>query len=73
MGVLRQRLRQVYRAIGKYRSSKTDSMIAILFCMRSDAVKSDDGFSCDISAVEDAVSWIEAPVCIKSTVIPADY
>src|ERR1022692_3565208 len=30
----------------------------------------DDGLSCDISAVEDAVSWIEAPVCIKSTVIP---
>lgn len=26
--------------------------------------------TCDISAVEDVVSWIEPPACIKSTVIP---
>jgi UDPglucose 6-dehydrogenase len=26
--------------------------------------------SCDTSAVEDAISWIETPICIKSTVVP---
>lgn len=31
---------------------------------------SDDGLACDISAVEDAISWVEAPTCVKSTVIP---
>ena len=29
-----------------------------------------DGLSCDVSAVEECVSWIEAPICIKSTVVP---
>jgi UDPglucose 6-dehydrogenase len=29
-----------------------------------------DGVSCDVSAVEECVSWIEAPICIKSTVVP---
>jgi UDPglucose 6-dehydrogenase len=29
-----------------------------------------DGLSCDVSAVEECVSWIDAPICIKSTVIP---
>jgi UDPglucose 6-dehydrogenase len=30
----------------------------------------DDGYSCDISAVEECVSWITAPACIRSTVTP---
>ena len=29
-----------------------------------------DGFSCDVSAVEECVDWITPPVCIRSTVIP---
>jgi UDPglucose 6-dehydrogenase len=29
-----------------------------------------DTVSCDTSAVEEAVAWIDAPICIKSTVIP---
>ena len=29
-----------------------------------------DGLSCDISAVEESVGWITAPMCIRSTVIP---
>lgn len=29
-----------------------------------------DGISCDVSAVEECVSWIKAPICIKSTVVP---
>ena len=29
-----------------------------------------DGFSCDVSAVEECLDWITPPVCIRSTVIP---
>ena len=29
-----------------------------------------DGYSCDTSAVEECVSWITAPTCIRSTVTP---
>lgn len=29
-----------------------------------------DGLSCEISAVEESVGWITAPMCIRSTVIP---
>ena len=29
-----------------------------------------DGMSCDLSAVEECVRWIEAPICIRSTVPP---
>jgi UDPglucose 6-dehydrogenase len=29
-----------------------------------------DGISCDLSAVEESVAWIEAPICIRSTIIP---
>jgi UDPglucose 6-dehydrogenase len=29
-----------------------------------------DGLSCDLSAVEECVAWITAPLCIKSTVPP---
>jgi UDPglucose 6-dehydrogenase len=29
-----------------------------------------DGLSCDLSAVEECVRWIEAPVCIRSTIVP---
>jgi len=29
-----------------------------------------DGGRCDVSAVEEVISWIEAPVCLKSTVPP---
>ncbi len=28
------------------------------------------GGSCDLSAVEDVVSWVEPPICLKSTVPP---
>jgi nucleotide sugar dehydrogenase len=29
-----------------------------------------DGLSCDVSAVEECVRWIEAPICVRSTVPP---
>jgi UDPglucose 6-dehydrogenase len=29
-----------------------------------------DGFSCDLSAVEECVQWIRSPLCIRSTVVP---
>ncbi len=29
-----------------------------------------DGVSCDVSAVEECVSWITAPICIRSTIPP---
>jgi UDPglucose 6-dehydrogenase len=29
-----------------------------------------DGMSCDVSAVEECVSWIAAPICIRSTIPP---
>jgi UDPglucose 6-dehydrogenase len=29
-----------------------------------------DGVSCDVSAVEECVSWIAAPICIRSTIPP---
>jgi UDPglucose 6-dehydrogenase len=29
-----------------------------------------DGMSCDVSAVEECVSWINAPMCIRSTIPP---
>lgn len=29
-----------------------------------------DGISCDVSAVEECVQWIEAPICVKSTILP---
>jgi UDPglucose 6-dehydrogenase len=29
-----------------------------------------DGLSCDVSAVEECVSWITAPICIRSTIPP---
>lgn len=29
-----------------------------------------DGMSCDLSAVEECVKWIEAPLCIRSTIVP---
>ncbi len=29
-----------------------------------------DGMTCDTSAVEEVVSWVTAPICIKSTVAP---
>ncbi len=29
-----------------------------------------DGISCDLSAVEECVSWIEPPICIRSTIAP---
>jgi len=28
------------------------------------------GFSCDVSAVEECVEWIEPPICLRSTVVP---
>jgi len=30
----------------------------------------EDGFSCDLSAVEECVEWIEPPMCLRSTVVP---
>ena len=34
-----------------------------------------DGYSCDISYVEECVNWIAPPICIRSTVVPGtvDY
>jgi UDPglucose 6-dehydrogenase len=29
-----------------------------------------DGFSCDTSAVEECVSWLVPPICIRSTIVP---
>jgi UDPglucose 6-dehydrogenase len=29
-----------------------------------------DGSSCDVSAVEECVAWLTAPICIRSTIIP---
>lgn len=29
-----------------------------------------DGISCDLGAVEECVGWIEAPICIRSTIVP---
>jgi UDPglucose 6-dehydrogenase len=29
-----------------------------------------DGASCDVSIVEECVSWIEPPICIRSTIVP---
>jgi UDPglucose 6-dehydrogenase len=29
-----------------------------------------DGISCDLTAVEESVAWIEAPICIRSTIVP---
>jgi UDPglucose 6-dehydrogenase len=29
-----------------------------------------DGISCDVSAVEECLSWLTPPVCIRSTVVP---
>jgi UDPglucose 6-dehydrogenase len=29
-----------------------------------------DAFSCDLSSVEECVQWIQAPLCIRSTVVP---
>ena len=31
---------------------------------------SSDGQGCDLSAVEECVAWIQAPMCIRSTIIP---
>jgi UDPglucose 6-dehydrogenase len=29
-----------------------------------------DGFTCDTSAVEECLEWIEPPICLRSTVVP---
>jgi UDPglucose 6-dehydrogenase len=29
-----------------------------------------DGMSCDLSAVEESVAWVDAPICIRSTIVP---
>jgi UDP-glucose 6-dehydrogenase len=29
-----------------------------------------DGLGCDLSAVEECSAWIEAPICIRSTIVP---
>jgi UDP-glucose 6-dehydrogenase len=34
------------------------------------SVDGQDGVSCDVSAVEECVSWITAPICIRSTIPP---
>jgi UDPglucose 6-dehydrogenase len=40
----------------------------VFICVPTPAAS--DGVSCDISAVEECVRWITAPVCIRSTIIP---
>jgi UDPglucose 6-dehydrogenase len=29
-----------------------------------------DGLSCDVSAVEECIDWLQAPTCIRSTIVP---
>jgi len=64
--VVYDKFQAAYRSAAQKRSITGSDLVFV--CVPTPAGQ--DGMSCDTSAVEECVEWIEAPVCIRSTVIP---
>ena len=78
LGVVGQSMKKLFspkfEIVGYDKFKRCDTKAAINGCdlvfISVSTPTGDDGYSCDISAVEECVSWITAPTCIRSTVTP---